>query len=177
MIKSDRTSRELARRRFRGPCGSRGEKGRFRERSKRQGLLAAVAVRKQRGGVLLEVVIALALFVAAAAIITSGMNAAVRSVERQRLNTHGVNLAATVMSELRMGLRVYDPADPEPLEAPYPNWTWQVVATPEESLDLGSESGFQQVEVIVRHQQPAHTVRLMELLPVNADDVTGLDAP
>ncbi len=130
-----------------------------------------------RGGVLLEVVIALALFVAAAAIISAGMNASVRSVERQRLNAHGMNLATTVMSELRLGWRSYDPADPEPLDAPFTNWTWQVVATPEESLDFDIDSGFQQVEVIVRHQQPEHVVRLMELLPVNTNDVTAFDAP
>ncbi len=133
--------------------------------------------KSMNGGVLLEVVIALALFVAAAAIITTGMNASVRSVERQRLNAHGMNLATTVMSELQLGLRSYDSADPEPMDAPFTNWTWQVVATPEESLDFDFESGLQQVEVIVRHQQPEHVVRLMELLPVNTNEVSVFDAP
>lgn len=120
------------------------------------------------GAILLEVVIALAIFVAAAAVITVGMNAAVNSVERQRLNAHAVNLSVSVMSELHMGLRSYAPADPEPFEAPFTNWTWQVVTTPEASLE--AETGFQHVEVIVRHAQPPHVFRLAELAPVAAND-------
>ena len=126
-------------------------------------------------GVLLEVVIALGMFVAAAAMIGAGLNASVRSVERQRLNAHGANLATTVLSELQLGIRTYDPAEPEPFDAPFTNWTWQVVATPEDTPDF--ESAFQQVEVIVRHNQPEHVVRLMELLPISADDLTASDIP
>lgn len=141
----------------------------------KRALTTAAGSRRRQGGVLLEVVIALGLFVAAAAMIGVGLNASVRSVERQRLRAHGMDLATTVLSELQLGLRSYDPAEPEFFEEPFTNWTWQVVATPEDTLDL--ESPFQQVEVIVRHSQPGHVVRLMELLPTNTNDVTAFDVP
>ncbi|MGY8652709.1 MAG: type IV pilus modification PilV family protein [Verrucomicrobiia bacterium] len=127
------------------------------------------------GAILLEVVIALAIFVAAAGVITVGMNAAVSSVERQRLSAHAVNLSVTVMSELRVGMRSYAPADPEPFDAPFTNWTWQVVTTPEASIE--AETGFQHVEVIVRHAEPRHVFRLAELAPVSTNDMTVFEAP
>jgi type II secretory pathway pseudopilin PulG len=120
------------------------------------------------GAILLEVVIALAIFVAAAGVITVGMNAAVSSVERQRLSAHAVNLSVTVM-------RSYAPADPEPFDAPFTNWTWQVVTTPEASIE--AETGFQHVEVIVRHAEPRHVFRLAELAPVSTNDMTVFEAP
>ncbi len=137
--------------------------------------LRGSASRSIYGSVLLEVVIALALFVAAATIIGVGMNASVRSVERQRLNAHGTDLAATVLAELQLGLRTYDPADPEPFDAPFTNWTWQVIVTPEETLD--PEPVFQQVEVVVRHDNPPHTLRLFELLPIDTGEEEAFREP
>ena len=54
--------------------------------------------RWRHAAVLLEVVLALVLFVAAAAVIASAINASLESVERQKLNLHAANLAVTVLS-------------------------------------------------------------------------------
>ena len=56
------------------------------------------------GGVLLEVLMALALILGAASVITGGLQSAVDSVERMRNNLHGVNLAVSVISQIQMGV-------------------------------------------------------------------------
>src|SRR5262245_47136392 len=53
-----------------------------------------------RGAVLLEVVLALALFAAAATIIGAGIHSAIDAVERQKLNAHALDLAVSVISEI-----------------------------------------------------------------------------
>jgi len=89
--------------------------------------------------VLLEVVLALLLFVGAAAVITGGMNASLTSVERMRLATHAANLAVSLISELQLGIRGIEMTGPEPFEAPYEDWTWELVATKAEySLEEAS---------------------------------------
>jgi HAMP domain-containing protein len=120
----------------------------------------------------LEVVLALALFVAAATVITSGLNASVREVERLRLNVHASNLAVTILSEIQMGLRKVESAGPEPFAAPYETWTWQVVASP---LTDTWESDFQvlNVEVIVRHQLQPVVRRLAQFLPATTSPASA----
>ncbi len=125
---------------------------------------------RERGAVLLEVVLALILFVAAAAVITGGMHASLDSVDRMRLNTHAADLAISVISELQLGIRGLDLTGPEPFEPPYENWTWEIVITSDEVPVVGSglaieeESPLTQVEVIIRHQDPPLTYRLSQLI-------------
>ena len=70
------------------------------------------------GSVLLEVVLALALFVGAATVISTGLNASVQAVYRLRQSTHAANLAISVLSELQMHIRPVAAAGPEPFAAP-----------------------------------------------------------
>jgi len=122
---------------------------------------------QQRGAVLLEVILALVLFVAAAAVISSALNASLDGVERQKLKTHAVNLALSVLSELQMGLRTTESTGPEPFESPFENWTWQLALTPQED-EVGETSGLTQVEVIIRHDEPALVYRLAQVLKLEA---------
>ncbi len=125
----------------------------------------------RRGAVLLEVVLALVLFVGAAAVITGGLNTSVNSVERLRLNTHAANLATSVLAELQLGARTTELLGPEPFEPPFENWTWELQITPLEE-DLGESIATSQsqsytcsrVEVIIRHKNESVVYRLTQVL-------------
>ncbi|MCX6906109.1 MAG: hypothetical protein NTW03_22045 [Verrucomicrobia bacterium] len=112
---------------------------------------------------LLEVVVALALFVAAAAVLTGGIHASLRSVERLRLGTHAANLAVTVLSELQMGLRSTDTAGPQPFAEPFENWTCELQTAPVES-EIGEASTLTKVEVIIRHKEESVVYRLTQIV-------------
>ncbi len=121
----------------------------------------------KRGAVLFEVVVALVLFVAAATVITGGLNAALRSVERLRLNAHAADLAVSVLSELQLGVKTWELTGPQPFEAPFEGWTWEVIADAM-ATDLVAASPLQSVEVIIRHEESELVYRLSQMLPVAA---------
>ena len=118
---------------------------------------------------LLEVVLALTLFVAAATVITGGLNASVREVERLRLNLHASDLAVSLMTEMQMGQRPVESAGPNPFEEPYDNWIWQVISAPAKDTP-GSTAPLVAVEVIVRHQTEPIVRRLTQYLPTPSED-------
>jgi len=109
------------------------------------------------------VVLALVLFVGGAAVIAGALHASLEGVVRQRLNTHAVNLAITVLSELQIGLRSADTAGPESFAPPFEEWTWQLALA-----GLGEHetepSGLTRVEVIIRHKDPPLVYRLAQVV-------------
>jgi type II secretory pathway pseudopilin PulG len=121
--------------------------------------------RRARGAVLLEVLLALALFVFAAAVVSSGLNAAVERTLRLKAQTHALDLAVSVLSEVQMGIRPAETAGPEPFEAPFEPWTWEIEAVLH-SFGTDDTAGLQQVTVIVRGGTPATVQRLTEILVV-----------
>jgi type II secretory pathway pseudopilin PulG len=128
---------------------------------------------------LLEVVVALVLFVTAATIIGSGMSASVDEVERLRLNVQGDNLAATILAELQMGLQPLESSGPITFDPPFDKWTWQTVVETLEDPSAGT-GALQRVEVTIRNQSSAVVCRLTQLLPevALASTDTGLaDTP
>lgn len=111
---------------------------------------------------LLEVVLALALFVGAATIISTGINASVQAVYRLRLETHAANLAISLISEMQMRARPIAPGGPEAFEAPFTNWIYRVELR--QSENSGAESdALQPVEVIVSHAEEPIVYRLTQL--------------
>jgi type II secretory pathway pseudopilin PulG len=119
------------------------------------------------------VVLALALFVVASTIITSALSASVDETERLRLNAHANNLAATILSEMQMGLQAVESSGPNAFEAPFTDWTWQAAVEPatDPTASMGSTSGagaLQKVEVTVRHQSQPIVCRLTQFLPAAA---------
>ena len=60
--------------------------------------------RPRRGGILLELLLAIALFAAAASFTTSAMRSAVDGIRRTELRAHAFDLAATRLAELDAGL-------------------------------------------------------------------------
>ena len=110
-----------------------------------------------QGSVLLEVVLALVLFVAAAAIVGSALQAAIDSEERLRLGVHADNLAATVVAELEAGLRSPAVLGPASFEPPFTNWTWQIIPP------VGDAPGSPH-EIVVRHPDPELVRRLAQVI-------------
>ncbi|MSU60839.1 MAG: hypothetical protein EXS31_00335 [Pedosphaera sp.] len=119
-----------------------------------------------RGAVLLEVVLALVLFVGTVAIVTSAMNSALDGVERQKLDLHASDLAVSVLSELQMGARSIDTAGPDAFAPPFENWTWQLALTPTET-ETGDNSGLTRVEVVIRHKEASVVHRLAQVLKLD----------
>ena len=132
-------------------------------------------VNSTRGALLLEVVLALVLFAAAAAIIGAGLHSAVNGVERQKLSAHAINLAVSVLSEIQMGFRKTESAGPESFESPFDHWTWQLVLTPTET-EAGEPGDLTRVEVIIRHDNPAQVQRLTQVLKLDKKTKTTLTA-
>jgi hypothetical protein len=122
------------------------------------------ARKERRGSVLLEVVLALALFVAAATVITAGINASVQAVERVRLQNHAANLAISLMSELQMHARPIAPFGPESFEPPFRDWLYRI-ALEQGQENTGEREGLQPVEVIVWNPEERITHRLTQLFP------------
>lgn len=126
---------------------------------------------------MLEVILALALFVAAAAIVTSGMNASTDNLERQRANTHAANLAATVLAETRLGIRSTAATGEQPFESPFEKWTWQLGVSGVET-EAGEAGGLVRVEVVIRHKESSLVRRLAEIMPAGvARPGVGAETP
>jgi type II secretory pathway pseudopilin PulG len=119
------------------------------------------------GTVLLEVLLALALFAGAAAVIGIGLKASIDGAERLRMSTHAGNLAVTVISELQIGIRSLAETGPEAFGPPFDGWVWEVAATPWGGSETKGE-GLTRVEVIVRHEPTAFVYRLAQVIHANA---------
>ncbi len=132
----------------------------------------------RHGAVLLEVLLALTLFVFAATIIVSSLNSGVERVARLKAQLHAEDLAVSVLSEVKLGMLPVESQGPQPFDAPFDQWTWQVEAAPYAygSEDaLGDVSALQLVTVIVKNNEATAAQWLTEILtPPGGTD--GLDS-
>lgn len=116
----------------------------------------------RHASVLLEVVLALALFVAAATVISAGINASVQAVERVRLQNHAANLAISLMSELQMHARPVAAIGPESFEPPFQDWLYRIAV--DQVADTATEAeALRPVEVIVWHPNENAVHRITQL--------------
>jgi type II secretory pathway pseudopilin PulG len=137
--------------------------------------------RRASGAVLLEVLLAVALFVAAAAIATASLNSSLRSLERQRLQTHAIQLASSVLAEIQLGIRSSTGgASAQPFEAPFQDWTWEIV-TDSGASDFSESNPLERIEVVIRHRTEPVVHRLAQRLPPRLSSPSGstnaLDEP
>jgi hypothetical protein len=128
------------------------------------------------------VVLALVLFVAAATIIGTALNASANGVERLRLSVHAGNLATSVLAELQIGSRALGDGSPEPFAPPFDTWMWQVSTLPVEELPQssamaaptmqsslsGGEPALVKVEVVVRDTETDFVYRLSQVMPASS---------
>ena len=127
------------------------------------------------GVVLLEVILALVLFVAAAAILTATMNTSMASVERQKLSLRAENLASSVLAEIQLGARPADSASAIVFEPPFDDWSGEIAVTPTET-EGGSASQLSLVEVVVRHNGTPMVQRqsvMLNLSSAKPEDATS----
>src|SRR6185369_14232701 len=114
------------------------------------------AGRRDRGALLLEVVLALVLFAAAATVIGIALNAAVGSVDRLRFSAHAADMSITVFSELQLGIRSV--TEPAPANAGTNAWTVEISARPwsgaaaESGASFSASAPLTEVEVTIRHE-------------------------
>ena len=92
-----------------------------------------VFARLPRGVILLEVILALALFAITAGVVVTAMSASIDAAVTMRREDRSANLAASVVACVRAGL--IEPVDAGPVpfsEEPFgrdlPDWTWQITA-------------------------------------------------
>jgi type II secretory pathway pseudopilin PulG len=130
--------------------------------------------RRASGAVLLEVLLAVALFVAAAAIATASLNSSLRSLERQRLQTHAIQLASSVLAEIQLGIRssTGGAATAQPFETPFQDWTWEIV-TDSGASDFSESNPLERIEVVIRHRTEPVVHRLAQRLPPRISGPTG----
>ncbi|NQU76413.1 MAG: hypothetical protein HQ546_08895 [Planctomycetes bacterium] len=121
----------------------------------------------RKGIMLLDVVLALALFVVASAVVLAGMNACVDSAGRVKVTARATDLAVTLSSELQMGLVQPVDAGPESYQGDrLAGWNWQVRVEPLVNIEGASVSaGSKRVEVIITHLPSGFAYRLVQLLP------------
>lgn len=108
----------------------------------------------RRGVVLLEVVLAMAIFFGAAMIILAGLSTSLRGVYRVGLDAQAQDLAVSLLSEIQMGLVPLTSDGPaEYEEEELVGWTYEIVVEPYDEPQLGTEMPeFHTVEVIIRHE-------------------------
>ena len=115
------------------------------------------------GAILFEVVLALALFAFAAAVISGGVSTALKSVERMRTELDASNLAISTLAEIELNLKPMTTSPPAEFEPPMERWTWQVEVT-EPSEDLDMSGGLTLVEVIVRNEEQEWETRFARMI-------------
>ncbi|MDA7676671.1 hypothetical protein OAK90_00975 [bacterium] len=121
------------------------------------------AKRTTVGAILFEVVLALALFVFAAAVISGGFSASLKSVDRMRAELDASNLAASTLAEIVLALKPMSASPPTDFEPPFDGWNWEVEVTePSEDLDMGG--GLTLVEVIIRNETLQRETRLARMM-------------
>ena len=119
--------------------------------------------RESIGAILFEVVLALALFVFAAAVISGGFSTALMSVDRMRAELDASNLAISTLTEIELNLKPMVTSPPAQFEPPLEKWTWEVEVTePSEDLDMGG--GLTLVEVIVRNEEKEKETRFARMI-------------
>ena len=120
----------------------------------------------RRGAVLLEIVLAIAIFVFSAAVVQSGLVSCLRSLSTVRLQNKAVNLAVTKLSEIHMGLLDVTGTELTSFEEEdesLSEWEWQVTAEP-----IGEDaetSPMTLVTVTITNTSQRITYQLTEIMP------------
>ena len=115
----------------------------------------------ESAALLLEVVLALVIFVAAAAVLGVAFNASIEGVDRQKRQLHASNLAITVLSGVQLGTRPATSGGPAAFNVPFQDFTWQLVVNPVSNDETGA---VRRVEVTIRHKNSPLSYRVAQWL-------------
>ncbi|MBL7140184.1 MAG: hypothetical protein ISS74_04675 [Planctomycetes bacterium] len=126
----------------------------------------------RRGAVLLEVVLAVAVFVGMAMAVLGGLSTCLKSARHVGLEAQATDLAVTLLSELQLDLLPVEDAGPEVYEdETLQEWTWQVAVVP--IMTELAELEVNRVEITIRNTVYNYTYRLNYLLGVEPMEVGG----
>jgi type II secretory pathway pseudopilin PulG len=120
----------------------------------------------------MEVLLAVVLFGAAVAIVTVAFNSSLDSLDRQKRSAQALNMAASILAEVQLGLRPAVSDGARPFEVPWQDWTWETSVTPLESA-AGGLTGLSMLEVIIRHQKSSIVQRLAQVMTPPAASATN----
>lgn len=116
---------------------------------------------RESGALLLEVVLALVIFVGAATVLGIAFNASMEGVDRQKRALHASDLAITVLSGVQLGTRPAASGGPAAFNAPFQDFTWQLVVS---SVSNDETNGVRRVEVTIKHKTSPLSYRLAQWL-------------
>ncbi len=102
--------------------------------------------RRRPGVALLEVLIALALFVVAAAVIGSALRSAMAAATDMRRENQAADLAQTVLAELNAGILKLEAVPATAFDEDDPEWTYEVAVE-----EIEDDPALKRVTVIVRN--------------------------
>jgi hypothetical protein len=123
---------------------------------------------RRRAAVLLEVILALVLFFSGGAVILGSLGSSINALQRVRLEAQGVDLGATLLSEIQMGLVDVADAGPEDYEdESLAGWGWQIVTSPSDRTGL--DVRLTRVEIIIFNKTHGYTYRLAHLFPEQSE--------
>ena len=133
------------------------------------------------GMVLLEVVVALALFFGAAVVMVVGMQGSIVAAQNLKIEARAANLTITLLSKLQTGDLPLEDAGPTEYENEnLANWTWEIVT--EEIVDdiIDAEiteelPELKRVTIIVTYVPLGREFRLVRLMPPPDDSVAEED--
>ncbi len=120
----------------------------------------------------MEVLLAVVLFAAAVAIVTAAFNSSLESLDRQKRSAQALNMAASVIAEVQLGLRPSVSDGARPFEAPWQDWTWETTVTPTATA-TGGLTGLSMLEVVIRYQNPSIVQRLAQVIKPQATAATN----
>ena len=122
----------------------------------------------RRAAVLLEIVLALTIFVGMAMTVLAGLSTSVHSARNLGLQTRAADLAVTLFSQMELGLVAAEDAGPEAYEdEALADWTWQVTVQP--MAGELPELELTAAEVTIRHTPSGYTFRLSRLLTARTE--------
>ncbi len=117
------------------------------------------------GTILMEVILALGLFMVTGAVVCGAFSSSFRAVDNVRLQAEAADLAVTKLSEIQIGQLEPDNDGPNAYEEEdLEDWTWEIAAAPLES-DLMSDVRLLQVEIVITNTVRGTTYRLVQLMP------------
>lgn len=125
---------------------------------------------------LLEVILALSLFVAAAAVIMSSLSTSLAVAKDVRLAGIADDLTISLLSQMQLGMISMDDSGPQPCEEPLEEWTWQVVNTQPPAgatTVVGAPAlPIRRIELVLRHPESGYVARTTQWF-VDAAAVTN----
>lgn len=118
---------------------------------------------RNRGAVLLEVVLAMSLFFMTATFVMNGLNGSMGAVSTAKLEADAADLAVTVLSEVQLGLIPLNSDGPVAIDLKgYEGWAWQLVV--EDSQNTTDLPELKQIAIVIRHDDEDFTHRTSHLL-------------